>query len=318
MPENPSLTVDLTGQAGKFVKIKDDETGYEFVASAPGEGVSLGETDTTAYRGDRGKTAYDHSQAAHAPSNAQKNSDITKAEIEAKLTGAITTHTHDYAATGHNHDGTYAPALGADDNYVTDAEKTKLANLSGTNTGDQNLSTLATKATTITINGTTQDLSANRTWTVTADPYVARLVQAGNVATGANVTPVNLTGMSFAYVAGGIYRVDIYGTVQAGAATTGHGFGVNCTTAPVLVSLSGGTILANTGTGTCWSAIANNAIVGVTSGLPSTNTNVMSLGGGILVMNASTGGTCQFIFRSETTAVTTCMANTVILITKVN
>ena len=39
-------------------------------------------------------TAYTHSQSAHAPSNAQKNSDITKAEIEAKLTGDITTHTH--------------------------------------------------------------------------------------------------------------------------------------------------------------------------------------------------------------------------------
>lgn len=32
-----------------------------------------------------------------------------------------------------------ANALGADDNYVTDAEKGKLSNLSGTNTGDQNL-----------------------------------------------------------------------------------------------------------------------------------------------------------------------------------
>jgi hypothetical protein len=32
-----------------------------------------------------------------------------------------------------------ANALGADDNYVTDAEKVKLGNLSGTNTGDQNL-----------------------------------------------------------------------------------------------------------------------------------------------------------------------------------
>lgn len=30
----------------------------------------------------------------HAPSNAQKNSDITKAEIEAKLTGEIASHTH--------------------------------------------------------------------------------------------------------------------------------------------------------------------------------------------------------------------------------
>lgn len=33
-----------------------------------------------------------------------------------------------------------ASSLGADDNYVTDAEKTKLSNLSGTNTGDQDLS----------------------------------------------------------------------------------------------------------------------------------------------------------------------------------
>jgi len=54
----------------------------------------LGETSATAYRGDRGQVAYDHSQSAHAPSNAQKNSDITKSEIEAKLTGAITSHTH--------------------------------------------------------------------------------------------------------------------------------------------------------------------------------------------------------------------------------
>lgn len=38
------------------------------------------------------------------------------------------------------HVGKYAYPLGADDNYVTDAEKTKLANLSGTNTGDQDLS----------------------------------------------------------------------------------------------------------------------------------------------------------------------------------
>jgi len=56
--------------------------------------LELGATSLTAYRGDYGTTAYDHSQVAHAPSNAQKNSDITKAEIEAKLTGTISTHSH--------------------------------------------------------------------------------------------------------------------------------------------------------------------------------------------------------------------------------
>ena len=60
---------------------------------------TLGVTSTTAFRGDHGNTAYQHSQAAHAPSNAQKNSDITKAEIEAKLTGTITSHAHNYAGS---------------------------------------------------------------------------------------------------------------------------------------------------------------------------------------------------------------------------
>ena len=59
-----------------------------------GTHLTLGTGSGNAYRGDYGNTAYNHSQAAHAPSNAQKNSDITKAEIEAKLIGTITTHKH--------------------------------------------------------------------------------------------------------------------------------------------------------------------------------------------------------------------------------
>ena len=40
------------------------------------------------------------------------------------------------AAGDHNHTGVYAPVLGADDNYVTDAEKTKLSNISITQAVD--------------------------------------------------------------------------------------------------------------------------------------------------------------------------------------
>lgn len=54
--------------------------------------------------------AYAHSKVAHAPSNAQKNSDITKAEIEAKLTGNITSHTHNQ----------YLTSIPAE--YITEAE----------------------------------------------------------------------------------------------------------------------------------------------------------------------------------------------------
>ena len=35
--------------------------------------LALGETPGTAFPGDKGKVAYDHSQSAHAPANAQKN-----------------------------------------------------------------------------------------------------------------------------------------------------------------------------------------------------------------------------------------------------
>lgn len=46
-------------------------------------------------------TAYEHSQSSHAPSDAQKNSDITKTEIEEKLIGDITSHTHSQYLTEH-------------------------------------------------------------------------------------------------------------------------------------------------------------------------------------------------------------------------
>ena len=70
--------------------------------------LALGTTSSTAYRGDYGNTAYTHSQSAHAPSNAQKNSDITKAEIEAKLTGNVASHTHSQYLTEHQDLSLYA------------------------------------------------------------------------------------------------------------------------------------------------------------------------------------------------------------------
>ena len=85
--------------------------------------LALGTTSSTAFRGDQGLTAYNHSQAAHAPANAQKNSDITKAEIEAKLTGNITTHTHNYAASNHNHNGVYTRKYAAN---IGDGSKTTI------------------------------------------------------------------------------------------------------------------------------------------------------------------------------------------------
>lgn len=86
----------------------------------------------------------DYYEAGSAP-GAVAWGDITgtlsgQTDLQTALNGkAATLHTHAIAdVTGLQGalDGK-AATLGADDNYVTDAEKTKLANLSGTNTGDQ-------------------------------------------------------------------------------------------------------------------------------------------------------------------------------------
>lgn len=69
-------TTVITGETGKiYIDLSSSKT-YRWSGSAFAEisaSLALGETSSTAYRGDRGKTAYDHSQAAHAPSDAEKN-----------------------------------------------------------------------------------------------------------------------------------------------------------------------------------------------------------------------------------------------------
>jgi hypothetical protein len=179
----------LTGNANKFLKVNSDASVIEFVDSSGYDGNP--ETIT------QDATHLFHTAVQEAGWDAKVDTD------DSRLSDARTptTHTHDYAATNHNHDDTYSPlghthpyepVKGVDDFYVNAAEKIKISNtsgsntgdettatikaklsittLSGSNTGDQDLSSLALKATTITINGTTYDLSANRSWTVTAAP----------------------------------------------------------------------------------------------------------------------------------------------------
>jgi hypothetical protein len=110
-----------TGETGKIYIAQDTNKTYRWSGGAYVEisaSLALGETSSTAYRGDRGKVAYDHSQSLHAPVDAQKNSDITKAEIEAKLTGTISTHSHTLAGLSEKN---YSSLVGrpADDDFHT-------------------------------------------------------------------------------------------------------------------------------------------------------------------------------------------------------
>lgn len=66
-----------TGEAGKIYIAKDTNKTYRWSGSAYVEisaSLALGETSSTAYRGDRGKTAYDHSQLTSGnPHNVTKS-----------------------------------------------------------------------------------------------------------------------------------------------------------------------------------------------------------------------------------------------------
>lgn len=151
----------------------DKVTGYSLVENAKIALIHAQNTDTFLDQGGanevsalQAKTAYTHSQSAHAPSNAVSlatvkgdsevanaialahasgSDDETTLSIKTKLgTSSISTDGY-LTSTDFNTFNSKANALGADDNYVTDTEKaalhshsnkTALDAVSGTNTGD--------------------------------------------------------------------------------------------------------------------------------------------------------------------------------------
>lgn len=149
-----------TGEAGKIYVTLDDGKTYRWSGSAYVEisaSLALGETSGTAYRGDRGKTAYDHSQIVSGNPHGTAIGDIaglqssldSKVDENVPITGATKTKVT-YDAKGlvtAGADATTADiADSADRRYLTDAQQTVVQNTSGVNTGDQDLSPLAPKA----------------------------------------------------------------------------------------------------------------------------------------------------------------------------
>lgn len=74
--EEESHTTVITGEDSKIYVDKVTNKTYRWSGSAFVEisaSLALGETDATAYRGDRGAIAYEHSQKDHAPADAERN-----------------------------------------------------------------------------------------------------------------------------------------------------------------------------------------------------------------------------------------------------
>jgi hypothetical protein len=136
-----------------------------------------------------------------------------------------------------------------------------------------------------------------------------------DAATAANTTPVNLTSMSFSYAANSKYIFDMNMFTQAAAATTGHGFQLDVSSAVTQIGMSFFNQLATSGTLSGGSSVADDTSLGVSSGVPNTTINFVN-GKGILITGANSG-TAQFRFRSETNAITTCKAGSTIIVTKI-
>lgn len=88
---NGTYATEITGETGKiYVNLSDNKT-YRWSGSAYvviSETIALGETSSTAYRGDRGKVAYDHSQKTGNPHGTTK-ANLGLGNVENKSSATI-------------------------------------------------------------------------------------------------------------------------------------------------------------------------------------------------------------------------------------
>lgn len=95
---------EITSESGKIYVDLDTEKTYRWGGSSYAEispSLALGETSSTAYRGDRGKTAYDHSQSTHARTDATKT-EASQTNGNIKINGTETNvYTHPSGTNPH-------------------------------------------------------------------------------------------------------------------------------------------------------------------------------------------------------------------------
>lgn len=179
-----------TGESGKIYIAIDTNVTYRWTGTGYAEisaSLALGETSSTAYRGDRGKIAFDHSQTTGNPhnttkadiglSNVDNTSDLDKPvsiltqlaldnkvnknpEIVSSTKTKIT-----YDSKGLVIDGDDATTIDINDSidrrYVTDVQLNTIQNTSGINTGDETTLSIQTKRPLKTINNESLEGSGN-------------------------------------------------------------------------------------------------------------------------------------------------------------
>lgn len=128
-----------------------------------------------------------------------------------------------------------------------------------------------------------------------SDPWVWQKL-AGDVA-NSTTTLAAVTGLSFAATADTTYLVELVGTFQAAASTTGIAVALDIPSG----SVSGLNVHMTGSTFGGTEQVADNTTIGVSSAVRASNVNVPILASFIVAVGA-TGGTVQLQFRSEVAA----------------
>jgi hypothetical protein len=227
-------------------------------------------------------------------------------------------------------DNTWATIAGGGDVVGDDTSTTAQNIVAYTGTGGKNITELTgTQGDILYHNGTnwaklgagtlgqyliTNGTGANPSWSYGAVIHASK--SAGVTTTGANTTPVSVSGAVFTYAASATYRIWVMGRLNSAAATTGAGIQFDLSSAVTAIDVQFFHQLASAGTLTGGHSIADDTSVGVSSGVPAGPIDVPITAFGLLVTGANTG-TCQLRLRSETTAVTELLAGTVMIVERI-
>ena len=148
--QNSSVTVETLQQLvdvitdhGQLGGLSDDDHAQYALAdgsrgnfATPGQGA-LADTALQNISGQDLSTADNTTSAFITAADVPAETDpVFAASSAASITPTDITHLADLDSAAYEPSTAFAPALGVDDNYVTDAEKVVIGNTSGTNTGD--------------------------------------------------------------------------------------------------------------------------------------------------------------------------------------
>ena len=189
------VDLDTFGLDAKFIKIKGTAGNGHLNLKHQSSDATAGGSESVLYADNSGNPRWKND------GNAVQNVMLENSAITGSTKTKITYDAKGLVTAGA--DATTADiADSTNKRYVTDAQLTVIGNTSGTNTGDQTLSGLGGVPTTrtITINGTTQDLSADRSFTV-GNPFPLFGAAMGGVPGAATPTTRFFAFLSLASVA---------------------------------------------------------------------------------------------------------------------